>query len=352
MPSRCTSARETIVVNSPLSNSESVEQSEPNESWRSEVASRLDSYRARRKRNLAGQFSMRFDEDGEPAPPRAALRQAAEARTPATVAPDEHPIHEEAAQALPATVPESVVVAEVAAEPTVASETLQEKVPVENLQPERPIAPFRRKIVMGPNVIEFPRLFAAEPGDGVALAEPVHPSAPRILDAPEIAAPLIDTPLLDGLRLESTVEEQTHQRLEVPLGVAFLAPRVYAGVIDLVTVLAGGILALVLAHSMAGPVEWSKSLVGALLGMQFVFWALYQYLFLVYGGRTPGMQVSRVSLKTFAGRVPTRRERRRRVLGLLLSCMSLSLGFLWAFFDEDALCWHDRISGTYSTQES
>jgi hypothetical protein len=28
------------------------------------------------------------------------------------------------------------------------------------------------------------------------------------------------------------------------------------------------------------------------------------------------------------------------------------LGFVWAFFDEDTLCWHDRISRTYLVRQN
>ena len=34
---------------------------------------------------------------------------------------------------------------------------------------------------------------------------------------------------------------------------------------------------------------------------------------------------------------------------MILSAVSLGLGFAWAFFDEDTLCWHDRMTRTYST---
>jgi hypothetical protein len=35
------------------------------------------------------------------------------------------------------------------------------------------------------------------------------------------------------------------------------------------------------------------------------------------------------------------------VIASILSAGSLGLGFAWSYLDEDALCWHDRITHTY-----
>jgi hypothetical protein len=35
------------------------------------------------------------------------------------------------------------------------------------------------------------------------------------------------------------------------------------------------------------------------------------------------------------------------VLASFLSGLSLGIGYLWCFLDEDQLCWHDRITHTY-----
>src|SRR5208283_5867029 len=81
-----------------------------------------------------------------------------------------------------------------------------------------------------------------------------------------------------------------------------------------------------------------------------LLWAIYQYLLVVYAGRTVGMQLAAIRLTTFKGGRPSLRHRRNRVLGLYLSTASLVMGLLWALVDVDALCWHDRISGTYLTR--
>jgi hypothetical protein len=39
--------------------------------------------------------------------------------------------------------------------------------------------------------------------------------------------------------------------------------------------------------------------------------------------------------------------RRWRVLAGCLSAVSAGMGYAWVLLDEDALCWHDRITHTY-----
>jgi uncharacterized RDD family membrane protein YckC len=74
---------------------------------------------------------------------------------------------------------------------------------------------------------------------------------------------------------------------------------------------------------------------------------VYQTLFLALAGATPGMRSTRLSLCTFDGRIPTGSEIRSRLGAMLLSVAPLGLGVAWALFDDDRLCWHDRLSRTY-----
>jgi hypothetical protein len=59
------------------------------------------------------------------------------------------------------------------------------------------------------------------------------------------------------------------------------------------------------------------------------------------------MRSTRLSLCTFDGRIPTGSEIRSRLGAMLLSVAPLGLGVAWALFDDDRLCWHDRLSRTY-----
>jgi uncharacterized RDD family membrane protein YckC len=311
------------------------------ESWKNEIASRLDTYRSKSKRKLSGNFSMRFDFEGEVAGPRQPICVRPEAET-----------GQQEAEVEPQ--PESAE-SHLEAEPLggeLAPEPLDVK-PVEPPPPparSKPSVPFKRKIVMEANVIEFPRLFPPEPSASHGLAEPMMPSSPRILDAPEIAEPLRETPMLDGMRLEQ-IEAGPPPELELPLQVAPVASRLYAALADALIVLAGSAVFYGVAYKMLAGIEWSKPLLAASAVIPVILWAVYQYLFLVYGARTPGMAMTHLSLSTFTGTAPNQRERRMRIIGLALSCSSLMLGFVWVFFDEDMLCWHDRISRTYTFRQ-
>ena len=74
---------------------------------------------------------------------------------------------------------------------------------------------------------------------------------------------------------------------------------------------------------------------------------LYLTLFFTLARATPGMQYARLRFTGFDGATPTRAQRAKRLLALLLAVLPIGLGFLWSLFDEDKLCWHDRFSGTY-----
>lgn len=74
---------------------------------------------------------------------------------------------------------------------------------------------------------------------------------------------------------------------------------------------------------------------------------LYQAIFTTLAGTTPGMKYARVGLCTFDDRSPNRAQLHGRFGALLLSLIPVGLGLAWAIFDEDHLCWHDRLSHTY-----
>lgn len=305
-----------------------------NESWQNEIASRLDRYRTKSNRKLSGDFSMRFNFDGEPAPPR---QQVCVPFTPEA----EVELGESVEAASDEVIVETQPVVEANAVPEPA------ELPAAQRPPLRPSVPFKRKVFMEANVIEFPRLFPAEPPPSYALAETLLPSAPRILDAPEIAGPLLETPMLDGMRL-GHFEHEPAPDLELPLQVAPIAQRVYAALLDGVIVLIAASVFFAIVYKMLPGLEWTTPLLGASALVPAILWAMYQYLFIVYGARTPGMAMTKTGFSTFQGTAPNRRQRRLRVIGMALSCSSLMLGFVWAFFDEDTLCWHDRISRTYA----
>ena len=80
------------------------------------------------------------------------------------------------------------------------------------------------------------------------------------------------------------------------------------------------------------------------------FWSLYQYLFLVNTGSTPGMRLTGLKLAEFDGIAISRSRRRDRALSMSISTLAAGLGFVWALLDIDHLCWHDRASRTFLTR--
>ncbi len=74
---------------------------------------------------------------------------------------------------------------------------------------------------------------------------------------------------------------------------------------------------------------------------------LYQFLFFSFSEATPGMRYARIGLCTLSDDNPTRSAIRRRILATALAACPLGIGFLWAWFDDDGLGWHDRISRMY-----
>lgn len=107
----------------------------------------------------------------------------------------------------------------------------------------------------------------------------------------------------------------------------------------------GGFLALF--GSLGGHFTFSK-LNAAVYFSTFAFVYLQYFgLFTIFGGTTPGMMIGGLQVATFSGEEPKLGHLLLRASGYMLSAGTLFLGFFWALWDEDALTWHDRLSGTY-----
>jgi uncharacterized RDD family membrane protein YckC len=138
--------------------------------------------------------------------------------------------------------------------------------------------------------------------------------------------------------------------LKEPYGaypVASLEERRFAAAIDIACLIFayGGFLALF--GSLGGQFTLSK-LSAAVYGMAFaIVYLQYFALFTVFGGTTPGMMFRGLQVTSFTGDPPTPRQMLLRTAGYILSAGTLFLGFFWAWWDEDALTWHDRLSRTY-----
>ncbi len=194
-------------------------------------------------------------------------------------------------------------------------------------------------------LLEFPRSMISAPLPLDELAGPV-PSLPRILEVPD-APPL--RPALGGILIEREAGDEANRRpgFEIPLHSASMTNRILASAIDFALVLGAlagfGYIFWRITHQIPAILQ-AVGMLGMVGGL---FWAAYQYAFLVYTGSTPGLIVTRLELSCFGGDCVSRKSRRWRVLASYLSAASLGLGYFWCFLDEDQLCWHDRITTTY-----
>jgi len=202
-------------------------------------------------------------------------------------------------------------------------------------------------------VIAFPRPASASEETFHRLADPVVPEQLRILDVPEELEAFPTARLLDGLQSLSNAQQAAvtpTDHIELPFQAVSISQRLYAGLVDCAIVgAAAGVFGAV-SYKMLPKPSVAKPVLIAAAGLLILLWAVYQYVFTMYGGATPGMRMLGIRLRTFKGGHLSWRHRRSRVIGLYFSAASLMMGLFWALVDVDALCWHDRISRTYLTK--
>jgi len=109
----------------------------------------------------------------------------------------------------------------------------------------------------------------------------------------------------------------------------------------------GGFLALF--SSLGGEFTLSKLSAAVYVASCAIVYLQYFALFTVFGGTTPGMMFRGLQVASFSGAPPSPRQLLLRSIGYVLSAGAFFTGFLWSWWDEDALTWHDRISRTYLT---
>jgi RDD family protein len=293
--------------------------------WRDELSARLNRYRSRRKVRPPRypSLSLPFEAHESPTSANAAIRSSFSLH-PACEPVSNH------ALALDGMRFDRSATAETETRAPAAETALQ----------------IRPTVHSGAKIIEFPG-FAwgppAPPPD--QLAEPVS-ERPRILEVPEVAPP---PPALGGITMEAAEHPEAEKRpgIDTPLQSAPLGRRLVAALVD------GVIIAT--ASALFGFIFWKVAAVrpplvqilGLAAGIPWLFWAAYQYLLIVYSASTPGLRVAGLELALFDGTSTSRSLRRWRVLAAYLSAVSAGMGYAWVFLDEDALCWHDRITHTY-----
>ncbi|MGA7926363.1 MAG: RDD family protein [Candidatus Sulfotelmatobacter sp.] len=328
----------------------SAEASRPNDSkdsapedstpWRQELAARLNRYQARRKPRPPRYPSLRlrFDHEdstraapGIPVESQAFPQRMANASHQALALDgfaDSAAHSVEIPASRPLASPEAQAREETAAFPSAA-------------ESPRATAPTTAKI------IEFPRSWTPPPAPLDELAEPVFDrDRPRILEAPEVVPP---PPALGGITIDPAQQPEMEKRpgIDIPLQSAPLARRIFSAAIDDVIIAAACTLFSFIFWKVTAIRPPRFQILGLTAGFSGLFWASYQYLLVVHSGTTPGLRLARLELARFDGSRASRRLRRWRVLASFLSAVSLGMGYVWVFLDEDSLCWHDRITHTY-----
>jgi uncharacterized RDD family membrane protein YckC len=364
------------------------------EQWRQEVASRLDRYRGRRKKSAAAQNSLSFDfeqAESSPAPQSPVARAVADKFQSSDVTCDTNYYRRLNAGAVSDTVPPVgraplppdnwLVETDSDSTPPVggelgeaASMAIYGTSAVPDYDPDfdfdRP-REFAAEISreqdapsggrQAGNLIHFPRPSirlpieppTVEPRPREELAEPIS-NPPRILDVPEEIVPTIRGPLFAEIRLDvdkpqaEAVDAPSTASIELPLQVASFSQRTFAGLVDGLIVLVASAIFCAAVWKTVPELPHGKAAL-ALLLIPVFFWTVYHYLLLVYAGKTAGMEMASLCLRSFDGCVPTWKQRKHRVYSMLFSLVSIGLGFAWALVDEDCLCWHDRMTSTFLT---
>ena len=129
--------------------------------------------------------------------------------------------------------------------------------------------------------------------------------------------------------------------------VASLDERRFAALIDAICLIFGYGGFLALFSSLGGQFTLSKLSAEIYAVTLAIVYVQYFAMFTIFGGTTPGMMFRGLQVMSFTGDPPTPRQMLMRSAGYVLSAGTFCLGFFWAWWDEDALTWHDRISRTY-----
>jgi uncharacterized RDD family membrane protein YckC len=336
---RCGSNVEAIEKRSavPLEDLRGNDQREPApDAWREEVAARLNRYQSRRKPRPPRYPSLHLPFENS-RPGRAATESSAQ---PPMLLLSHHALALDGF-AEPDDFDDVNVRSQI---PPSTSEALPEAGSTSSPD-TRPAISDASTLPLTAKIIEFPRSWTPPMPPADQLAEPVNVH-PRILEAPEITPP---PPALGGITIEPAPQPEIERRpgIDFPLQSASLGRRISAAAIDAAIILA--------ACSVFGFVFWkitglrppTMQAVQIIAGLATLLWAAYQYLLIIYAGTTPGLRLMRLALSRFDGIPASRRLRRWRVLASFLSALSLGMGYAWVLLDEDALCWHDRITHTY-----
>jgi uncharacterized RDD family membrane protein YckC len=296
--------------------------------WRDELSARLDRYRSRRKARPPRYPSLSLPFEAHELPTTASVLTGSSPPR-AFESFSNHALALDGMRHLPS----AVVETDAETQQAPARETAPQSI-------EQSTGHTRAKIIEFPGFAWGP---PAPPPD--QLAEPVS-ERPRILEVPETAPP---PPALGGITMEAAEHPDPEKQpgIDLPLQSAPLGRRLVAALVDGVIIAAASALFGFIFWWVAAVRPPLVQILGLAAGIPWLFWAGYQYLLIVYAASTLGLRVAGLELARFDGTSTSRSLRRWRVLAACLSAVSAGMGYAWVFLDEDALCWHDRITHTY-----
>jgi len=296
--------------------------------WRREVTHRLQSYRERRGQTAASdsQTALEFERDVEERPIEAAGAHEAQS----TSRPHKENVTEHGTKVQPQIHYDSQFDHEFE-EATDAAVALDEDQYDDPLQATLAAAAARIELEVAPPAVAAKR---QEPFQHLLI----DVSRPPEVETQGPAKPAA----LETVHLSSRLDAAL-------LPVAELSVRRRAAAVDAVCLLLAYAVILGTFAFFGGRLSATKLdeiVCGAIFALLYT---QYFSLFTMMGGATLGMMLAGLRLVSFDGSAPEPRQLIRRSAGYLLSGGVAFLGFLWSFWDEDHLSWHDHISQTYIT---
>lgn len=188
-------------------------------------------------------------------------------------------------------------------------------------------------------------IFEVDPEAISTQAEPAETKAAPDWSQPEWSAIKLDArPAAESaVAADAAISAAAATEIELaPLSRRLLAIFVDATFITAALIAAGAFTAYN-ATALPDPHEMGISAVFGFMAAAI----LYELMFLTLARATPGMRYAQIALATFGNEQPSREQRQRRLATMALSVLPVGLGLLWSLFDEERLCWHDRLSQTY-----
>lgn len=125
--------------------------------------------------------------------------------------------------------------------------------------------------------------------------------------------------------------------------------RAEAALIDGAIMLLPVVMGLAVFLFEGGSIVLNKSTAPFWAAVLFTVPVLYKLIWSAAGRDSVGLSMMGLRLVDFDGNPPSRERRYQRALASFISFLASGIGLVWALVDEDALTWHDHMSGTFPT---